>query len=95
MECLGRSLKDLIEIVSELESNGVGFISLQDNIDTTTASGKLIFHIFASLAEFEATHPLCGSLHQRFPGVTFELFNILNHHMPYFVMNNSNIRLFF
>ena len=53
LDRLGRSLKDLIEIVSELESNGVGFISLQDNIDTTTASGKLIFHIFASLAEFE------------------------------------------
>ena len=68
LDRLGRSLKDLIEIVSELESNGVGFISLQDNIDTTTASGKLIFHIFASLAEFEATHPLCGSLHQRSPG---------------------------
>ena len=53
LDRLGRSLKDLIEIVSELESNGVGFISLQDNIDTTTASGKLIFHIFASLAEFD------------------------------------------
>ena len=53
LDRLGRSLKDLIEIVSEMERNGVGFISLQDNIDTTTASGKLIFHIFASLAEFE------------------------------------------
>ena len=50
---LGRSLKDLIAIVSEFEANGISFISLQDNIDTTTASGKLIFHIFASLAEFE------------------------------------------
>ena len=53
LDRLGRSLKDLIEIVSEFESNGISFISLQDNIDTTTASGKLIFHIFASLAEFE------------------------------------------
>ena len=53
LDRLGRSLKDLIAIVSEFESNDVSFISLQDNIDTTTASGKLIFHIFASLAEFE------------------------------------------
>ncbi len=53
LDRLGRSLKDLISIVSEFESDGVSFISLQDNIDTTTASGKLIFHIFASLAEFE------------------------------------------
>lgn len=53
LDRLGRSQKDLIEIVSELESNGEGFISLQGNIDTTTASGKLIFHIFASLAEIE------------------------------------------
>jgi len=53
LDRLGRSLKDLISIVSEFESAGVSFISLQDNIDTTTASGKLIFHIFASLAEFE------------------------------------------
>ena len=53
LDRLGRSLKDLIAIVSEYEANGISFISLQDNIDTTTASGKLIFHIFASLAEFE------------------------------------------
>ncbi len=53
LDRLGRSLKDLIAIVSTLEERGVSFISLQDNIDTSTASGKLIFHIFASLAEFE------------------------------------------
>ncbi len=53
LDRLGRSLKDLITIVSEFEANGISFVSLQDNIDTTTASGKLIFHIFASLAEFE------------------------------------------
>jgi DNA invertase Pin-like site-specific DNA recombinase len=53
LDRLGRSLKDLITIVSEFEAKGISFVSLQDNIDTTTASGKLIFHIFASLAEFE------------------------------------------
>lgn len=53
LDRLGRSLKDLLTIVSDFEEKGVSFISLQDNIDTTTASGKLIFHIFASLAEFE------------------------------------------
>jgi len=50
---LGRSLKDLIQIVSDLEDRGVTFISLKDAIDTSSASGRLVFHIFASLAEFE------------------------------------------
>ena len=50
---LGRSLKDLIKIVSDLEDRGVTFISLKDAIDTSSASGRLVFHIFASLAEFE------------------------------------------
>lgn len=53
LDRLGRSLKDLVQIVSELEENGIGFRSLTESIDTTTAGGKLIFHIFASLAEFE------------------------------------------
>ena len=54
LDRFGRSLKDLISLVSDLERKSVSFISLNDSIDTTTASGKLIFHIFASLAEFEA-----------------------------------------
>lgn len=62
LDRLGRSIKDLIEIISDFEFNGVSFISQK---------GKLIFHIFASLAEFEATHPLRGSLHQRSPDLWF------------------------
>lgn len=53
LDRLGRSLKDLVNIVNEFEENGVGFISLTEKIDTTTPTGKLVFHIFASLAEFE------------------------------------------
>lgn len=53
LDRLGRSLKHLIESVQALDSRGVGFKSLQDNIDTTTPGGKLLFHILGSLAEFE------------------------------------------
>ncbi len=50
---LGRSLRNLIELVGDLEARGVGFRSLTESIDTTTPAGKLVFHIFVSLAEFE------------------------------------------
>lgn len=50
---LGRSLAHLVETVRDLSTRGVGFKSLQEQIDTTTSGGNLIFHIFASLAEFE------------------------------------------
>lgn len=53
LDRLGRSLKHLIEVVTDLEHRGIGFKSLQENIDTTTSSGKLVFHIFGALAEFE------------------------------------------
>lgn len=53
LDRLGRSLSHLVETVRDLVARGVGFKSLQENIDTTTSGGKLIFHIFASLAEFE------------------------------------------
>lgn len=53
LDRLARSLKQLIETVGSLEDREVGFVSLTENIDTTTSSGKLVFHIFASLAEFE------------------------------------------
>jgi DNA invertase Pin-like site-specific DNA recombinase len=50
---IGRSLKHLIEVVTDLEKRGIGFKSLTENIDTTTSGGKLIFHIFGALAELE------------------------------------------
>ena len=53
LDRLGRSLKDLVEIISKLEAMEIGFRSLTEAIDTTTAGGKLIFHIFGALAEFE------------------------------------------
>ena len=55
LDRLGRSLKHLIEVVEKLEAMGVGFSSVTESIDTTTSGGKLIFHIFAALAEFERT----------------------------------------
>ena len=53
LDRLARSMRQLIETVEELEKKGIGFRSLTESIDTTTPSGKLIFHVFASLAEFE------------------------------------------
>ena len=53
LDRLGRSLKDLIERITELNSRHIGFKSLTEQIDTTTSGGKLIFHIFGALAEFE------------------------------------------
>ena len=53
LDRLGRSLKNLIELINTLDSKGIGFRSLQESIDTTTAGGKLVFHIFGALAEFE------------------------------------------
>ena len=53
LDRLGRSLKHLIETVGALEERGIGFRSLQENIDTTTSGGKLVFHVFGALAEFE------------------------------------------
>lgn len=53
LDRLARSLKQLIETVEDLEKRGIGFKSITESIDTSTSGGKLIFHIFASLAEFE------------------------------------------
>lgn len=53
LDRLGRSLADLVQVVMELEHDGIGFESLSEKIDTSSASGKLMFHVFASLAEFE------------------------------------------
>ncbi len=53
LDRLGRSVQHLIETIKKLNERGIGFKSLQENIDTTTSGGKLIFHIFSALAEFE------------------------------------------
>jgi DNA invertase Pin-like site-specific DNA recombinase len=53
LDRLGRSLKHLIETVSLLAERGIGFKSLTEQIDTTTPGGKLVFHVFGALAEFE------------------------------------------
>lgn len=53
LDRLGRSLRDLIDVVNKMKQCGVGLRSLHESIDTTTPSGKLTFHIFAALAEFE------------------------------------------
>jgi DNA invertase Pin-like site-specific DNA recombinase len=53
LDRLGRSLQDLISIVKSLQEKKIGFHSLQESIDTTTSGGKLVFHIFSALAEFE------------------------------------------
>jgi DNA invertase Pin-like site-specific DNA recombinase len=53
LDRLGRSLPHLIATMTDLEERGIGFKSLTENIDTTTSGGKLIFHIFGALAEFE------------------------------------------
>lgn len=55
LDRLGRSIKHLIEVVEKLEAMEVGFQSVTEAIDTTTSGGKLVFHIFAALAEFERT----------------------------------------
>jgi DNA invertase Pin-like site-specific DNA recombinase len=53
LDRLGRSIRHLIETVGQLQERKVGFRSLQESIDTTTSGGKLVFHVFAALAEFE------------------------------------------
>ena len=53
LDRLGRSLPDLVRIVGELEQKGVSFESLTEKIETGSAAGMLVFHVFAALAEFE------------------------------------------
>jgi DNA invertase Pin-like site-specific DNA recombinase len=54
LDRLGRSLRDLVELVADLDKRGVELRSLRESLDTTTPAGKLTFHIFAALAEMEA-----------------------------------------
>lgn len=53
LDRLGRSIRHLIELSETLQARGVGICSLQEQIDTTTAGGKMLFHVMAALAEFE------------------------------------------
>lgn len=53
LDRLGRSLQHLIEVIGALEARGVGFRSLTESIDTTTPGGRLIFHVFGALGQFE------------------------------------------
>jgi len=53
LDRLGRSLRHLLDVVTDLSERGVGFRSLTESIDTTTSGGRLIFHVFGALAEFE------------------------------------------
>lgn len=53
LDRLGRSLADLIQLVQQVEARGAGFRSLSEAIDTTSASGRLVFHVMGALAEFE------------------------------------------
>lgn len=53
LDRFGRSLQELIELVGGLRDRGVEFVSLRESIDTTTPGGKLVFHVFGAVAEFE------------------------------------------
>ena len=53
LDRLGRNMKDLLDTIEQLQQQNVSLVSLRDNIDTSSTTGKLIMHIFASLAEFE------------------------------------------
>ena len=53
LDRLGRSLHDLVQIVADLERSGISFESVTERIETGSAAGKLVFHVFAALAEFE------------------------------------------
>lgn len=53
LDRLGRSLPDLVQIIAGLDEKGIGFESITEKIEASNATGKLVFHLFAALAEFE------------------------------------------
>ena len=53
LDRLGRSIRHLIDFLADLETRGIGFRSLTESIDTTSPGGRLVFHLFAALAQFE------------------------------------------
>src|SRR3954447_18810809 len=60
LDRLGRSLPHLVRIVADLRARGVGLRSLSETIDTTTATGELVFHLLASLAQYERERVVAG-----------------------------------
>lgn len=85
LDRLGRSLHHLVKIVNDLNNQNVGLVSLNDPIDTTTAQGRLMFNVFASLAEFER-----DVIYERtIAGIANpKMFLTLGH---YFDMNDRNV----
>lgn len=57
LDRFGRSLRELLDLVNALRERGVEFVSLRENIDTTTPGGKLVFHVFGAVAELERPDP--------------------------------------
>jgi DNA invertase Pin-like site-specific DNA recombinase len=53
LDRLGRSLPDLVQVIAGLDEKGIGFESITEKIETSSAAGRLVFHVFAALAEFE------------------------------------------
>ena len=53
LDRLGRSIRDLLRIVDQLDKSGIHFVCLKEKFDTSTAAGRLVFHFFAALAQFE------------------------------------------
>ena len=53
LDRLGRSIRDLLQIVDRLDKSGINFVSLKERFDTSTAAGRLVFHFFAALTQFE------------------------------------------
>ncbi|GHB87077.1 recombinase family protein [Persicitalea jodogahamensis] len=70
LDRLGPSMKELITLINEFQDKGVGFRSLNDAINTTTAQGRLVFNLFTPLAEFERTGAPPGSYTGTNPGGT-------------------------
>ena len=73
LDRLGRSLGDLIHLTTELRSRGVDFESLTEKIETGSPTGKLVFHVFAALAEFEHERRLGFSFYSTLPSLALQL----------------------
>jgi DNA invertase Pin-like site-specific DNA recombinase len=100
LDRLGRSLSHLIEIINELFSRKIGFKSLSESIDTTTAQGRLIFHVMGALAEFErgliVERTYAGVVAARARGVRFGRKAILSQkqieHAQLLISNGEPVR---